>query len=181
MSGNPEPRVDASVFVAEGARIFGDVVIGEGASIWFNAVLRGDEGKISIGANTNIQDNAIVHSDMMVNVEIGENVTIGHGSVIRGCRIGNNVMVGMNSTVMTNAEIGDFCIIGANTFVPYNRKFPPRSLVTGSPAKLVRKLRDEDIAAIAMATDIYKDLAKQYTKGKIKGYRGRENKPVQYD
>jgi carbonic anhydrase/acetyltransferase-like protein (isoleucine patch superfamily) len=178
VSHKPEPRVDASVFVAEGARIFGDVVIGEGASVWFNAVLRGDEGKISIGHHTNIQDNAVIHSDMMVNVEIGENVTIGHGAVIRGCRIGNNVMVGMNSTVMTNAEIGDFSIVGANAFVPYDGKFPPRSLVTGSPAKLVRKLRDEDIAAITIATDIYKDLAKQYTKRKIKGYRGRKDKPV---
>ncbi len=172
MFHKPEPRVDASVFVAEGVRIYGDVVIGKGASVWFNAVLRGDEGKISIGHNTNIQDNAVIHSDMMVNVEIGDNVTIGHGAIIRGCRIGNNVMVGMNSTIMTNAGIGDFSIVGANTFVPYNKKFPPGSLVMGSPAKLIRKLKDEDIAAIGMATDIYIGLAKQYAKGKIAGYRG---------
>ncbi|MBN2177811.1 MAG: gamma carbonic anhydrase family protein [Deltaproteobacteria bacterium] len=174
MSDKPEPRVDVTVFVAEGACIYGDVEIGEGASVWFNAVLRGDEGKISIGNKTNIQDNAVIHSDMMIHVEIGENVTIGHGAVIRGCRIGNNVMIGMNSTVMTNAEIGDYSIVGANTFVPYDRKFPPRSLVMGSPAKLIRKLRDEDIAAITMATDIYKELAKRYAKGEIAGYRGRK-------
>ncbi|MEA3470159.1 MAG: gamma carbonic anhydrase family protein [Thermodesulfobacteriota bacterium] len=174
MSDKLGPRVDASVFVAEGACIYGDVEIRKGASVWFNAVLRGDEGKISIGNNTNIQDNAVIHSDMMVSVEIGDNVTIGHGSVIRGCRIGNNVMVGINSTVMTNADIGDFSIVGANTFVPYDKKFPPQSLIVGSPAKLIRKLRDEDIAAIGMTTDIYKGLAKQYARGDITGYRGRK-------
>ncbi len=80
-------------FVAEGARIYGDVEIRENASVWFNAVIRGDEGKIAIGRNTNVQDNVVVHSDLFVGTEIGDNVTVGHGAIIRGCRIGNNVMI----------------------------------------------------------------------------------------
>ena len=166
-----KPKIHESVFVAEGAQVYGDVEIGEGSSVWFNAVIRGDEGKITIGKNTNIQDNAVLHSDMLVGIEIGDNVTIGHGAIIRGSKIGNNVMVGMNSTVMTNSEIGDHSVIGANSFVPYDKKFPPRSLIIGAPAKLVRELRDEELVASKMATQIYQGLMKNYSEKKILGYQ----------
>jgi carbonic anhydrase/acetyltransferase-like protein (isoleucine patch superfamily) len=166
-----KPKIHKSVFVAEGARIYGDVEIGEGSSVWFNAVIRGDEGKITIGKNTNIQDNAVVHSDMTVGTEIGDNVTIGHGAIVRGCKLRNNVMVGMNSTVMTNSEIGENSIIGANTFVPYNHKFPPRSEILGVPAKLVRELKDEELETIRKATQIYEGLKKSYSEKKILGYK----------
>lgn len=166
-----KPKIHESVFVAEGAQVYGDVEIGEGSSVWFNAVIRGDEGKITIGKNTNIQDNAVLHSDMLVGIEIGDNVTIGHGAIIRGSKIGNNVMVGMNSTVMTNSEIGDHSVIGANSFVPYDKKFPPRSLIIGAPAKLVRELRDEELVASKMATQIYQGLMKKYSEKKILGYQ----------
>nr|MDO8082810.1 gamma carbonic anhydrase family protein [Candidatus Freyarchaeota archaeon] len=166
-----KPKIHESVFVAEGARIYGDVEIGEGSSVWFNAVVRGDEGKITIGKNTNIQDNAVVHSDMNVGTEIGDNVTIGHGAIVRGCKIRNNVMVGMNSTVMTNSEIRENSIVGANTFVPYDKKFPPRSLILGVPAKLVRELKDEELEAGKMATQIYEGLVKNYSEKRILGYQ----------
>lgn len=165
-----KPVIHPSVFVAEGARIFGDVEINKGSSVWFNAVIRGDEGKITIGANTNIQDNAVIHSDMMVPAVIGDNVTIGHGAVVRGCRIGNGVMVGMNSTVMTNAEIGEGSIVGANAFIPYNRKFPPRSLIVGAPARLVRELGDGEKEAGRIATRVYEDLRIKYSEKKIVGH-----------
>jgi len=165
-----KPKVHESVFVAEGARIYGDVEIGEGSSVWFNAVIRGDEGKINIGTNTNIQDNVVVHSDMMVGTQIGNDTTIGHGAVIRGCRIGNNTMIGMNSTVMTNAEIGSDSVVAANTFVPYNKKFPPRSLIMGLPAKRIRELRKEEVGAGRIAAQIYKKLIDMYTKQQILGY-----------
>ncbi|MGQ9721433.1 MAG: gamma carbonic anhydrase family protein [Candidatus Jordarchaeum sp.] len=165
-----KPKIHKSVFIAEGAQIWGDVEIGEGSSVWFNAVIRGDEGKITIGKNTNIQDNTVLHSDMLVGIEIGDNVTIGHGAIIRGCKIGNNSVVGMNSTVMTNSEIGDDSIVGANTFVPYDKKFPPRSLIIGMPAKIVRELKEGDLEANKIATQIYKGLVKNYSEKKILGY-----------
>jgi carbonic anhydrase/acetyltransferase-like protein (isoleucine patch superfamily) len=166
-----KPRIHESVFVAEGARIYGDVEIGEGSSVWFNAVIRGDEGKITIGKNTNIQDNAVIHSDMNVGTEIGDNVTIGHGAIVRGCKIGNNVMIGMNATIMTYSEIGEYSIVGANTFVPYNKKFPARSEILGLPAKLVRELKDEELETITKSTKIYEELKKNYTEKKILGYK----------
>lgn len=165
-----KPKIHKSVFIAEGAQIWGDVEIGEGSSVWFNAVIRGDEGKITIGKNTNIQDNTVLHSDMLVGIEIGDNVTIGHGAIIRGCKIGNNSVVGMNSTVMTNSEIGDDSIVGANTFVPYDKKFPPRSLIIGMPAKIVRELKEGDLETNKIATQIYKGLVKNYSEKKILGY-----------
>jgi carbonic anhydrase/acetyltransferase-like protein (isoleucine patch superfamily) len=166
-----KPKIHKSVFVAEGARIYGDVEIGEGSSVWFNAVIRGDEGKITIGKNSNIQDNAVVHSDMTVGTEIGDNVTVGHGAIIRGCKLRNNVVVGMNSTVMTNSEIGENSIVGANTFVPYDQKFPPLSLILGVPAKRVRELKDEDLETIRKSTQIYEALKKSYSEKKILGYK----------
>ncbi len=166
-----KPKIHQSVFVAEGAQIWGDVEIGEGSSVWFNAVIRGDEGKIIIGKNTNIQDNAVLHSDMFVGIQIGDNVTVGHGAIIRGTKIGNNVMVGMNSTVMTNSEIGESSIIGANSFVAYDKRFPPRSLIIGVPAERVRELRDDELEASKMATEIYKGLVKNYSEKKILGYQ----------
>jgi carbonic anhydrase/acetyltransferase-like protein (isoleucine patch superfamily) len=163
------PRVHQPVFVAKGARIYGHVEIGEGSSVWFNAVIRGDEGKISMGRNTNIQDNAVVHSDGDMPVEIGDNVTIGHGAVIRACRLGNSVMVGMNATVMSGTEIGEHSIAGANSFIGYNKKFPPKSLITGVPGKLVRELTDAETAVNDGAPQIYQQLVQKYRRGVFGG------------
>jgi carbonic anhydrase/acetyltransferase-like protein (isoleucine patch superfamily) len=167
-----KPRIHNTVFVAAGACIYGDVEIGAGSSIWFNAVIRGDEGKIIVGRNTNIQDNAVLHSDLMVSVEIGDNVTIGHGAIVRGARIEDNVMVGMNSTVMTNSVIGENSIVGANSFIAYNKIYPPRSLIMGAPARLVRELREEELGAYRVSADIYRALVEGYSADRIVGYRG---------
>jgi carbonic anhydrase/acetyltransferase-like protein (isoleucine patch superfamily) len=165
-----KPKVHDSVFVAQGAHIYGDVEIGEGSSVWFNAVIRGDEGKVTIGKNTNIQDNAVVHSDDGAEVEIGDNVTIGHGAVMRGGKIGNNVMVGMNATVMSNSEIGENSIVGGNSFVPYFKKFPKASILAGAPAKLIREAGEKDMEAARLAPRIYSDLIRRYSEKKIVGY-----------
>lgn len=165
------PKIHPSVFIAGGARIYGDVEIKKGASVWFNAVIRGDEGKVIIGENTNIQDNAVIHSDLGAVVEIGDNVTIGHGAVIRSCRIGNHVSIGMNATIMSHSEIGDHCVVGANALVPYRKKFPERSLITGLPARAVRRVEGDLIKANEIAVDIYLDLIKQYKSGKITGLK----------
>ncbi|MFO8010177.1 MAG: gamma carbonic anhydrase family protein [Dehalococcoidia bacterium] len=168
-----KPRIHESVFIASGARIYGDVEIGRGASIWFNAVIRGDEGRILIGSNTNIQDNAVVHSDGTIAVEIGDNVTVGHCAVIRGCKLGNSVMVGMNATIMSGAEIGEYSTVGANSFIPYNKTFPPRSLIMGAPAKLVRELTCEETAVNDVTTQMYEQVIDKYRKGLIAGFEDR--------
>jgi carbonic anhydrase/acetyltransferase-like protein (isoleucine patch superfamily) len=163
------PHIHESVFIARGAQIYGDVEIGEGSSVWFNAVIRGDEGKIGIGRNTNIQDNAVIHSDANMPVEIGDNVTVGHGAVIRACKLGNSVMVGMNATVMSGVEIGERSIVGANSFIGYNKKFPPRSLITGIPAKLVREMSFAETAINDAATEVYEQVVEKYRRGAFGG------------
>ena len=159
------PRIHESVYVARGAEIHGDVEIGEGSSVWFNAVIRGDEGKIVIGRNTNIQDNAVVHSDAGMPLEIGDNVTVGHGAVIRSCKLADGVMVGMNATVMSGAEIGERSIVGANSIIGYNKKFPPRSLITGVPARLARELTEAETAINIAAVQVYQQLVEKYRRG----------------
>ena len=171
------PVIHSSVFIAEGAKIYGDVEIGEGSSIWFNAVIRGDEGKVTIGKNTNIQDNVVIHSDDGATVTIGNNVTIGHGAVVRGCRVGNGVMVGMNSTVMSHAEIGDSCLIGANSLVPYRKKYADRSLVMGAPSKYVRTLSETETLSLGKAITIYSELISCYKDGKIEGVNKKRRRP----
>ena len=161
-----KPKIHESVFIAEGARIYGDVEIGQGANIWFNAVIRGDEGKIRIGKNTNVQDNVVIHSDGR-QTEIGEMVTIGHGAVLRSCRIGSHVMVGMNATIMTGAEIGDHSIVGAHSFVAYDRKFPEKSLLMGVPAELVRKVTGAEEEYSRFASLIYQEHVVNYSRGVI--------------
>lgn len=163
------PQVHPTVFIAEGARVYGDVQVSAGASIWFNAVLRGDEGRIVIGPETNVQDNVVIHSDLNFEVHIGRKVSIGHGAVIRGCRIEDNVMIGMNSTIMTSAVIGENSIVGANAMISYNKQFPPRSLIMGVPAKRVRKLTERELGMNEIAISIYQSLVEKYSKGQING------------
>ncbi len=161
------PKIHESVYIADGAKIVGDVEIGKGCSIWFNAVIRGDEGKITIGENTNIQDNCVLHSDDGAVVEIGDSITIGHGAVIRGCRIGNNTMVGMNATLMSGAVIGEESIVGANTFIPYNKEIPPRSIVVGAPARVVGPVKGDAAKVNQNGVRIYKELVGRYQRREI--------------
>jgi carbonic anhydrase/acetyltransferase-like protein (isoleucine patch superfamily) len=164
------PKIHESVFIADGAKIVGDVEIGKGSSVWFNAVIRGDEGKITIGEDTNIQDNCVLHSDDGAVVEIGDGITIGHGAVIRGCRIGNNTMVGMNATLMSGAVIGEKSIIGANAFVPYNKEIPPRSIVVGAPGRVVGTVTGDAAKVNKNGVRIYKELVDRYQRREIVGY-----------
>ena len=151
-----------NIFIAPTATVIGDVTLGDEVSIWFGAVLRGDSDKISIGARTNIQDNAVIHCDPNDPAIIGEECIIGHCAIVHGAKLANNVLVGMNATVLNNAEIGEFSIIGANALVTTGTIIPPYSLVLGSPAKVVKKLNEEQVEGIRINAKVYVDKAKEY-------------------
>lgn len=150
-----KPVLDPTVFVAPGAHLIGDVKIGEASTIWFNAVLRGDEGSITIGKKCSIQDNSTVHLYEGAPVVIEDEVTVGHNVILHGCTVGKRSIIGMGSTILDHAEIGEECIIGANTLIPSGVKIPPRSLVVGSPGKVVRQLKEKDLELIQLSIDSY--------------------------
>jgi carbonic anhydrase/acetyltransferase-like protein (isoleucine patch superfamily) len=145
------PRVDPTAFIAPGARIVGDVTLGPETSVWFNAVIRADSDSITIGAGTNVQDCAVLHTDPGVPCEVGERCTIGHGAIVHACRIGRGCLIGMGAIVLTRAVIGDESLVAAGTIVPEGREFPARSLLLGAPARVVRSLSDEDVERLIRA------------------------------
>lgn len=149
------PAIHPSVFVAPGAYLIGDVTIGEESTIWFNAVLRGDEGSITIGKRCSIQDNSTIHLYESAPVTIEDEVTIGHNVILHGCTVKKRSIIGMGSTILDNAVIGEECIIGANALIPSGKVIPPRSLVVGSPGKVVRELTDKDLELIQLSIDTY--------------------------
>ena len=146
---NQTPVYDASNFIAPSAAVIGDVKLGPGASIWFNATVRGDVNWIRIGARSNVQDNAVIHvTNRTAPTLIGEDVTIGHSAVVHGCTIQDRVLVGIGSVILDHADVGSDTIIGARCLVTGRTKIPPRSLVLGAPAKVVRTLTDEEVASV---------------------------------
>ena len=149
------PRTVGETFVAPTAVVIGDVAIEHESSVWWGAVLRGDYDRISIGRRSNVQDNAVVHMDEGFPVTLGDSVTIGHKAVLHGCTVGNNSLVGINAVVMNGAVIGDDCLVGSNALITEGKAIPPRSLVLGSPGKVVRELSDEEVAEITDFADRY--------------------------
>ena len=156
------PAIDTTAFIAPTAAVIGDVTVGAGSSIWFGAVVRGDFQPITIGQNTNIQDNATIHVMRDVPVHIGNNVLIGHNAVVHCSRVGDNTLIGMGSIVMGYSEIGENVVIGAGTFLPQHKKIPSNSLVFGNPAQIVRALRDDEIEALQEAAENYANLGVEY-------------------
>jgi len=153
------PNIAESAFVSEAAYVVGDVEIGENSSVWPGTVIRGDSGSIRIGKNTNIQDNSVVHGS----VSIGDNVHVGHGAIINCRRIGNNVLVGMNATLLHGAEIGNLCIIGAGCLVSQGMKVPDKSFVAGVPAEIKGEASPQHLHRWAEAApEGYAELARQY-------------------
>ena len=153
------------ILICEGARVAGNVTLGKGVSVWYNAVIRGDEGPIVVGENTNIQDGAVLHTGIDRLLSIGSGCTIGHNAVVHGCTIGDYVLVGMGSIVMDGARIGDNCIIGAGALVTGKMDAPAGSMLLGAPAKVVRPLRQEEIDMIHEDAEIYLRNAELYRRG----------------
>jgi carbonic anhydrase/acetyltransferase-like protein (isoleucine patch superfamily) len=152
------------VWIADTARVFGQVTLGDECSVWFGAVLRGDGDKITIGNQTNVQENAVVHVDPEFPAVIGNNCIIGHGAIVHGATLGNHVLVGMHATVLNGAKVGNYCIIGAHALVTEGAIIPDYSIVTGIPGKVIKQLTAEQIKKVERNAEVYVELGKQYLK-----------------
>ena len=149
--------INNGAWVAQNATVVGDVILGEDASIWYGAVLRGDCGTITIGDGTNIQDNAVIHDE----TTIGKRCTVGHGAIVHGCTIGDDTMVGMGAIVLSGARIGSNCLIGAGAVVTGKMNAPDGSMLLGSPAKIVKEVSPEMIQEIKKDAQLYISLARK--------------------
>ncbi|WP_196000513.1 gamma carbonic anhydrase family protein [Clostridium sp. 1001271B_151109_B4] len=158
------PRINENTYISENVDIIGKVNIEENVNIWFGTRLRGDMNNIVIGENTNIQENSVVHVDVNSPCIIGKNVTIGHGTIIHGCNIADNVLVGMGSIILNNAKIGKNTIIGAGSLVTQGKDFPDGVLILGNPAKVIRQLTEAEVESIQRSADNYVSLSKKYKK-----------------
>lgn len=157
-----KPILDPTVFVAEGAKLIGDVRIGAESSVWFNAVLRGDLAEIVIGNRSNIQDGAIGHVNTGQPLIVKDDVTVGHGAIIHGCTIGQGTLIGMGAIVLNGAEIGEYALVGAGSLVTENTKLPSYTLSLGSPARVVRELTEKDLQRIKLTAESYVIKGKEY-------------------
>ncbi|MCK6589359.1 MAG: gamma carbonic anhydrase family protein [Polyangiaceae bacterium] len=162
------PRFGRDVFLAPNAVVTGDVELGDEVSVWFGAVLRGDSGSAKIGPRTNIQDLACVHMTRgLSSAEIGADVTVGHGAILHGCKVGNGCLIGMGAILLDNAEIGEGSIVAAGALVPARAVIPPRSLVVGSPGKVTREVTPEETERILRGVAQYVETARSY--GAVRG------------
>lgn len=155
--------IDESVFIAPGAQVIGDVVIGKNCGIWYNAVVRGDTREIHIGDNTNVQDLAVLHVDKEFTLSVGDNVTIGHSAIVHGCTVGNNVLIGMGAIIMNGAKVGNDCIIGAGALITENTVIPDGMLAFGRPAKIIRELTEAEKQSIIDNAMLYVGHARENT------------------
>ena len=156
------PQIAASAWIAPNATVIGDARLGDNVSIWWNAVLRGDNDPIHIGANSNIQDGSVLHTDEGVPMHIGANVTVGHMVMLHGCTVGDNSLIGIGSVILNRAVIGKHSIVGANSLIPEGKVFPDGVLIVGSPGKVVRELSEEEKARLQKSADHYVDNARRY-------------------
>lgn len=156
-----KPTIDASVKLFKGSHVIGDVTIGEKSSVWYNAVIRGDKGPIVIGKNSNVQDNCVIHCSDTLTTSLGNYVSVGHGAIIHGSEIGENVIIGMNATILNNVKIGNDSIVGAGSVLTEGKEFPDRSLILGTPGKLIRELTDEEVEKLKLNALIYVELANE--------------------
>ncbi len=159
------PRVAASAWIADSAQVMGDVELAEDASIWFGAVLRGDNEVLRIGRGSNIQDGSVLHTDIGKPLTIGEDVTVGHLVMLHGCTIGDGSLIGIGAIVLNGAKIGKGCLVGAGALVTEDKEFPDGSMIIGSPAKAVRQLTAEQLEGMRKGAAGYVNNARRYRNG----------------
>jgi carbonic anhydrase/acetyltransferase-like protein (isoleucine patch superfamily) len=160
--GELKPDVHPSAYVADNATVVGQVHLAENSSVWFGAVVRGDNDTVRIGRGSNVQDNAVLHSDPGFPIEIGRNVTIGHLAMVHGCTVGDGSLIGIGAVILNGATIGQHCIVGAGALVTEGKAFPDHSMILGSPAKVVKSLSPEQVAGLHRAAEVYSDKGRDY-------------------
>lgn len=163
--GGNAPVDSGAAFVAENATLAGSVRLEEDSSVWYGAVLRADTGRIVVGAGSNVQDNAVLHTGPGLDVVLGRGVSVGHGAIVHGCMVGDGCMIGMNATVLNGAVIGPGCLIAAGALIPERAQIPAGSLVMGVPGRVVRPVSPEQAAFIAANEQEYRTLAKLHAAG----------------
>ncbi|MBI4277969.1 MAG: gamma carbonic anhydrase family protein [Armatimonadetes bacterium] len=156
------PRIASTAFVAPTAVIIGDVTIGEGVSVWFGAVLRGDVGHIEVGAGTGIQDNAVIHTTPDRPTIIGEEVTVGHGAILEGCTVERRALIGMNAVILRDAVVGAESLVAAGSVVTDGTQIPPRHVAAGAPAKVRKELSGSSLEWVETTAEHYRGLARTY-------------------
>lgn len=161
----PEFPEDGQYWIAPNATVLGHVILKKNASVWFGAVLRGDNDPIVIGENSNIQDNAVLHTDVGQPLTIGDNVTVGHQVMLHGCTIGDGSLIGIGSIVLNGAKIGKGCLVGAGALITEGKEIPDYSMVVGSPGKVIRTLAPEQAAALSAGALHYVENWKRYKTG----------------
>ena len=161
----PQLPPEGEYWIAPNAVVLGDVILRPGASVWFNAVLRGDTDRLTVGENSNIQDGSILHADAGVPLLIGRNVTVGHKVMLHGCTIGDNSLIGIGAVVLNGAVIGNNCLIGANALITEGKVIPDGSLVMGQPGKVVRALSPGEIVGLEGSARHYVQNWKRYVTG----------------
>lgn len=162
-----QPVLGKEVYLAQGAVVVGDVTLGDHASVWYNAVLRGDINRIVVGHHSNVQDNSVLHLADDFACLIGNYVTIGHAAIVHACTIGDETLIGMGATILDGAEIGAQCLVGARALVTPGTKIPPGSMVLGAPAKVVRELKPEERARLKGWADKYVTVSGYFLHKKI--------------
>ena len=160
--GDDAPRLAVTAWVADSAQVIGRVSLAEGVSVWFGAVLRGDNEWITLGARSNVQEGAVLHTDMGFPLTLGDDVTVGHQAMLHGCSVGDGSLIGIQAVVLNGARIGKNCLVGAGAVVTEGKEFPDNSLILGSPAKAVRELTPEQATRIKLSSLHYVDNAERY-------------------
>jgi carbonic anhydrase/acetyltransferase-like protein (isoleucine patch superfamily) len=160
--GEDTPQLHATAWVAEGATVIGRVALGEGSSVWTGAVLRGDNEWITLGARCNVQEGAVMHTDMGFPLQLDDDVTVGHQAMLHGCTVGAGSLVGIQAVVLNGARIGCECLVGAGAVVTEGKVFPDRSLILGAPAKVVRALSDDEVARLKASAAHYEHNAQRH-------------------
>ncbi len=160
--GKLTPEIDPLAWVAPSATVIGQVSLAKNVSIWWGATLRGDTDHIVVGENSNIQDNSVLHTDPGLQLLVGRDVTVGHSVILHGCTIGDGCLIGMGATLLNRSVIGKNSIVGANTLIPEGKTYPERSLIIGTPGRVIRQLSDEEVARLSIGIAHYIEKSQAY-------------------